>query len=371
MRRYGPSVNRLARSRYDISGKQLLARLILGESGDRAGAVSTAGARGRAQFTPGSREIAVDRFGVDPWRSADEAVHAAALHLLGKINGSKGLEGYNPGDPNYPRYILGQHPGKIGGGGSGPAATRAPSSGGAEASAPVLQTPDVGSIDLQGLIAALQPRAQMPSSGGLPDPAFSARRNVALPAGYQAIQSGGVSPAEKPDIGAILAAASTAGPRLPQAQATTPGTAQAPALRVAGEGRRGKVIVAPGANRQGAALQPVLTSFLHRVAGLAGEPVRVGTGTNHDRLTVDGNVSDHWDGHGADLPVPVDSAEGDRIATAGLIAAGVPAKRAAAMARRGGLYTLQRGKVRIQVIWKTNQGGNHHNHVHFGVRFVG
>jgi murein DD-endopeptidase MepM/ murein hydrolase activator NlpD len=69
---------------------------------------------------PGSRQIALDKYGVDPWsRDPDQAVHAAALHLRGLINGSKGLEGYNPGMPTYPQYILGQKVGNVRGRSSG------------------------------------------------------------------------------------------------------------------------------------------------------------------------------------------------------------------------------------------------------------
>lgn len=110
--KYGPKINHLARTRYNTTGKALLAKLVVGESSDNMGAVSKAGARGKTQFTAGSRAVAIRKFGIDPWRSTDEAVHAAVLHLQGKINGSKGLEGYNPGDPKYPSYILNQ---KVGG----------------------------------------------------------------------------------------------------------------------------------------------------------------------------------------------------------------------------------------------------------------
>lgn len=44
---------------------------------------------------------------------------------------------------------------------------------------------------------------------------------------------------------------------------------------------------------------------------------------------------------------------------------------AIATARRGGLYTLENDGLRIQCIWKTDAGGNHHNHVHAGARPTG
>lgn len=135
----------------------------------------------------------------------------------------------------------------------------------------------------------------------------------------------------------------------------------------------GKVIVSPNANRKGVGIAPLVTNFVSDVAGLVGNPLTIGTGTNHNRLTTDGNVSDHWDGHAADIPVPVDSKTGDQIARAALVLAGVNANQAARMVQTGGLWTLHpntgpyKGK-RVQIIWKTNQGGDHHNHVHIGVR---
>ncbi|MEA2497569.1 MAG: hypothetical protein QOJ29_5480, partial [Thermoleophilaceae bacterium] len=84
---------------------------------------------------------------------------------------------------------------------------------------------------------------------------------------------------------------------------------------------------------------------------------------------------DHWDGHAADLGMAINGGTdggsvGDALMTACLEVAGEPAERAAQEARRGGLYTLRRGVLRIQCIWKTYAGGNHHDHVHVGVRPV-
>src|SRR6266498_3011595 len=101
--KYAPLYDRESRSRYGIPATVLLARLVQGESSGRSGAISSAGARGLTQFMPGTRKNAIQKYGIDPWRSTDEAIHAAVLHLQGRLTGSKGLEGYNPGDPNYPK----------------------------------------------------------------------------------------------------------------------------------------------------------------------------------------------------------------------------------------------------------------------------
>lgn len=171
IQRWGPKINRLARKRYKISGQQLLARLTLGESGGNEDAVSSAGARGRTQFMPTSRQAAIDKYGVDPWGSADDAIHAAVLHLKGKINGSKGLEGYNPGGGSaYVSYILGQNAPKdlARGGSQHPGVTP----GRVKSQKP----PQTGVADVSALLASLS-RETVPVSTGVPQgPAFSARK---------------------------------------------------------------------------------------------------------------------------------------------------------------------------------------------------
>jgi len=138
-------------------------------------------------------------------------------------------------------------------------------------------------------------------------------------------------------------------------------------------GVSGKVVIAPGANRPGVPMQPLTLRFVAQMAGLYGKPITITTGTNHSQYTVNGNVSDHWDGYGADMGMVANggadgSPVGDRMMAACLMAAGVPEGRAAQQARRGGLYTLTNDGLRIQCIWKTDAGGNHHNHVHVGIR---
>lgn len=135
----------------------------------------------------------------------------------------------------------------------------------------------------------------------------------------------------------------------------------------------GKVEIAPGANVPGRPITPETLAYLAKVAGIYGKPLIVTTGTNHSQYTVDGNVSDHFDGHAADIGMVAnggsdDSPVGDAIAAACLIAAGDPPAQAVREARRGGLWTREHAGLRIQCIWKTEQGGNHHGHVHIGAR---
>ena len=54
------------------------------------------------------------------------------------------------------------------------------------------------------------------------------------------------------------------------------------------------------------------------------------------------------------------------------VAAGIDPARARAWALAGGLrnvvFVFRGQRVRLQVIWKTSAGGNHHDHVHGGIR---
>ena len=138
-------------------------------------------------------------------------------------------------------------------------------------------------------------------------------------------------------------------------------------------GALGKVVVAPNANLPGHPISKMTLDYVARMAAMLGKPIVITTGTNHSKFTVDGKVSDHFSGHAADIGMVAnggsdDSPVGDRIMTAALRQAGVPAAEAKAKAQAGGLFTFIHGGQRIQCIWKTDQGGNHHNHVHVGVR---
>jgi hypothetical protein len=91
--------------RYGVAnGATLLLKIASGESGFNQKAVSSAGARGGTQFIASTRQSFIDQYGVDPWKSPDEAMHAAALFMK-----HSGLAAYNPGGgQEYIDYILGQ-----------------------------------------------------------------------------------------------------------------------------------------------------------------------------------------------------------------------------------------------------------------------
>lgn len=69
---------------------------------------SYAGAQGPMQFMPETRAEWIRRYGLDPWKSVDEAVHSAGIFMK-----TLGLDSYNPGSSTYIDEVL-QAPVSIG-----------------------------------------------------------------------------------------------------------------------------------------------------------------------------------------------------------------------------------------------------------------
>jgi len=122
------------------------------------------------------------------------------------------------------------------------------------------------------------------------------------------------------------------------------------------------VNLAKGADRAGVHTQPAVLAFVGALGQRAGQRRTIGTGTNHNRMTVDNNVSDHWSGHAADIPAS--GAALRRLGYLALLQAGMNQAQAARARKTGGLYNVGR----YQIIFATHQGGNHFNHLHIGVR---
>ena len=101
-----------------------------------------------------------------------------------------------------------------------------------------------------------------------------------------------------------------------------------------------------------------IVRFAKQVAGQYGGTVTGSDGTGHSRNTVSGNLSQHTTGDATDIPAS--GKELRRLGRAALIAAGMPKSKA--RKQMGGLYNVG-GK---QIIFATNQGGNHHDHLHIG-----
>lgn len=330
--KWAPKIDKMARRRYQISGRALLGKLVIGESGDNEGAVSKAGAKGRTQFMPGSRDIAIKKFGIDPWRSADEAVHGAVLHLQGKINGSKGLEGYNPGDPNYPSYILDRKVGDLG-------ASSAPATVGSGFTTKTLEQTSINrSTDDE---AAVIDSLLAGKSG---------RKGASLASDIATRIGSGNYTTETPTVEKTKVSVPTVG--------STPGAQP--------NRRNGKVNIPDSALYQGHQLKDYTLDFLDRLSSRAGT-LNISSGTRAPGgLTTSGKVSDHGDGSAADIAAR--GKRGDQIAEAAFLELGVDSKQAKQWAKAGGLYNINRDGKRYQIIWKTNQGGNHYDHVHVGIR---
>lgn len=189
--------------------------------------------------------------------------------------------------------------------------------------------------------------------------------------------------APDPPAGGGVPYAPPGGPRGPPSSGTPDNNATAPIEQGPGSpecggggaplavpGAKGKVVLAPGADRSGAATKQEVLDFLARVAGVAGRRLVVTTGTNHSQYSSSGNVSDHWVGLAADLGSAANGYEisgkgGTLIAAAALRAAGVQEGEAWRVANGGGGHNVCYRGYRIQVIWLT---GDHYDHVHVGLR---
>lgn len=121
-----------------------------------------------------------------------------------------------------------------------------------------------------------------------------------------------------------------------------------------------KASLAPGADRPGMPTSPALMSFANNVARVAGSNIAVTTGTNHNQFVKGtSRQSEHWSGNAGDI-----AASGARLVALGqaaLIAAG--ADPAWARKQTGGLFNING----YQIIFNTNEGGNHFDHLHVGV----
>lgn len=154
--------------------------------------------------------------------------------------------------------------------------------------------------------------------------------------------------------GALLGlAAGLASPQAPQQARSVSNVA--PAQASTGAAGQFK-ITGPNPGR----LKPSLVSFARQVAGIYGRPLTGSDGTGHSYRTVNGGVSQHSTGNATDIPSS--GKELIRMGQAALIAAGMPP--AQARKQKGGLYNVGGH----QIIFATNQGGNHFDHLHISAR---
>lgn len=136
----------------------------------------------------------------------------------------------------------------------------------------------------------------------------------------------------------------------PTRTVTTPGSPLPTSSAVSGAGEFRITGANPGR------LRKPLVSFAEKVAGVYGKPLTGDSGATHAKMTVDGNVSDHFTGNATDIP-----ATGKQLIAMGqaaLIAAGM--SPAQARKQTGGLFNVGGH----QVIFNTHLGGDHTNHLH-------
>lgn len=346
-------IAREAARRYGVPEAGFLA-LINRESGWNPSARSPAGALGVAQFMPGTAR----GLGINPL-DPRQALPASAKHLatLKKNLGSwkLALAGYNAGGGAVQRYggvppyretqnyvtallpsFQSAPPPRV----AAPPARTGP--------APVapngaVTVPDNGTINLAAALGLFDKQAEAALRGEAPSANY-VNQMLAL------VQQGKVraTPQALPGVGPLVR------PRPGATQTIPPPTVTADVTPSGGWG-----------GTQGA-LEGLVKPVIDR-HGL------VVTSSKRDRRnTASGGVSDHWTGStnsyawdvgwNGSMPTPA----ADRAASNIVRALGGPRN----WGLRGGNFTTTRNGIRWQVLYRTNVGGNHYNHVHVGARRV-
>jgi hypothetical protein len=120
------------------------------------------------------------------------------------------------------------------------------------------------------------------------------------------------------------------------------------------------VNLAKGADRAGAQTSDAVLQIVGTIGARLGRRLTISTGTNHNEFVVGTHrESAHWTGNAADI-----SASGARLTRMGraaLIAAGMDPREARKV--KGGLFNIGG----YQIIFNSNIGGNHFNHLHVGI----
>lgn len=106
--------------------------------------------------------------------------------------------------------------------------------------------------------------------------------------------------------------------------------------------------------------QPAILQFVGKIGGLANTVLTPWGNESHSLTTVNGTPSAHATGDAADIPATGD--ELIRLGQTALVAAGM--SPAEARRQKGGLFNVGGA----QVIFNTQTGGDHTNHVHVGIR---
>lgn len=359
-----------AAKKYGINQKVFL-NMIQAESGFRPGVASGAGARGIAQFIPSTAKA----YGVnlDDGLVTDD-LEGAARYLRDNLKRTKGnyaqaLSIYNSGSPtgylripetiNYVNKILkggnisvtgdvGKTPGKKGKPGKVEVVTTGKTTiPGKKSTKVTVDDSAVESALIEGLLSGRKDLLQIAASI---EPTTTVERT------------------QEPDKEVPV-----------KDLKVTPGTPGSSSSS-GPTGKRGKVTIAGGADRSGVSTQKPILNFLRQIAGASGREVVVTTGTNHSQMTTSGNTSDHWAGNAADLGMNGDARQSRAVDRKGTLVAAhaiqeatalqgkrMSFEQAYALAHKGGIHNFDTPKGRIQIIWRTDLGGNHWNHVHVGL----
>ena len=331
--------------------RPILTAQIGAESNFTQGVGSPAGARDIAQFMPGTAPGYGVTLGDGRIKDDIRGQVRYMLPFLRKYGAEGALRAYNAGPGAIERskgfsetntYVK-----RVLGSASDYGGIVAPAPGGRPGRPQITMPPGV---DLSGLLSRLGGGRPPAPVGGMPSaPAFAAQ--APLPAMYQSFNPG-VAPGPKPDeLKDLLSMISTPF----QTAEVTGGVPGMNPPNVA----PGKAVLAPGADRAGTPTSGRVLNFVGQVAGILGEKhLTIGTGTSHNKYTTSGNVSNHWGGNAAD--VPLSGSALTRAGRAALIAAGMSPKKA--RKAKGGIYNLGGWEI----IFNTQEGGNHFNHLHVG-----
>jgi hypothetical protein len=124
-------------------------------------------------------------------------------------------------------------------------------------------------------------------------------------------------------------------------------------------------IAGSGMDRRGVKTNPAVFQTVARIAQIYGNPLTIGTGSNHNEYVKDSNRrSDHWFGEAADIPM--EGAALTRLGQAALIMAGMSPTEA--RKQTGGVFNVGG----YNILFNTSVGGNHYNHLHVGLgRIIG
>ena len=105
-----------------------------------------------------------------------------------------------------------------------------------------------------------------------------------------------------------------------------------------------------------------ILQFVGRIGRRHGQALQPWPNESHSLTTVSGTPSAHGPGRAADIPAK--GAKLRRLGYLALLEAGMPKKEALKAARKGGLYNVGS----YQIIFATQIGGDHSDHLHVGIR---